>query len=117
MTDRDELYSIEKKVRKVAQDISSLGGGGSSMDDLVNKFEGTYTITTTTTSSSGVVSSGATAIVFHLSNTFDGTINGVSHSGAEKMIVKYQAQQGLTLPAISYTINTGTLVIERFTKV
>jgi len=116
MTDRDDLYSIEKKVRKIAQDISSLSGG-SSIDDLVNKFEGTYIITTTTVNSSGVQGAGATAIVFHLSNTFDGTINGVSHTGVEKMIVKYQAQQGLTLPAINYTINTGTLVIERFTKV
>jgi len=116
MTDRDDLYSIEKKVRKVAQDISALSGG-SSIDDLVDKFQGTYTITTTSVSTGGTEPAGATAIVFHLSNTFNGTINGVSHTGTEKMIVKYQAQQGLTLPAISYTITTGTLVIERFVKV
>ena len=104
----ENLHSIEKKVKELLiNDVNS-------NNNFNNVFGGNHTlVATVNVTSSGTVAAGAVALAFHFSSDFDGSVNGVPKTGTSPSVV-YNAQQGKTFPAISYTINAGSIWIERF---
>lgn len=102
------VYSIEAKMKALLLKDS--------LDDATFNlvFSGSHTlIATKFVTTSGVEPAGAKSIAFHLSSNFQGSINNVPHTHIKGDMI-YNAHQGMTLPAISYTITTGNLYIERF---
>ncbi len=71
----------------------------------------TSTLSSTIATSSGTISSGFQAVTFVTSSNFSGDINGVPRQ--PNFIYSFSAKQLNKLPAITYSINTGTLTIDK----
>lgn len=69
------------------------------------------TLTSTIATTSGTISAGAKSVNFTSSNDYTGTINGVNR--LPNMAYSFSGRVFNTLPAIPYTVITGTLTIDK----
>lgn len=79
--------------------LSSSGGGG---EEVVSSI---------TASVSGNVTAGSVCISFETSEDFEGTINGIARSSSRFYTIR--ANYNSTLPAIAYTIVSGSINIDK----
>jgi len=91
---RDLLYSILLKLAGIVT-----GNGG------------TQILTSAHVTSSGSVSAGKDSVTFMPSSDYTGLIDGVSYPGASWQVIPFTASVGRKLPAIAYTVTTGSLNI------
>lgn len=112
ISDKDNIYSIEQKVREILlKDISSdisLNQIISILSQILNIFSGANTLTSFTATNNGLVNAGSKGVAFIPSSNFVGTVNGVDLNAA----LTITPEVGKTLPAINYTVTTGSLRID-----
>lgn len=64
--------------------------------------------------STGIVNSGSLAVTFTTSDDFEGDINGVARDAGASYV--FNPTAGYTNPEINYTIVSGSIKIDRYTK-
>lgn len=76
---------------------------------------GVQSLNTSVVNTSGSVTAGAYSVLMELSTDYTGNIDGVAYSGSDVQSKEFTADSGRTLPAITYTVTTGTIKITRLT--
>lgn len=74
-----------------------------------------HVLASSSVNSSGTVTAGKYSVLFDFSFDFTGTIDGVSYNGSDFNGKSFTAEDGRTLPAIPYTVTTGSLIISTLT--
>lgn len=99
--------STESIVKELKNIQRTLNGGTSPYAQV--------SISSSSVAVSGSVTAGALAVTFITSDDFSGTINGITRSLSTAYV--FNPTNGRTLPAVAYTIVTGSIVIDKITSV